>query len=66
MITRPRRRFWLKLAAGMLFALVAYGGSYYAAVVPKGVFWISNAVGGGRKIVGSEIVAEYQSRLHRS
>ena len=32
MTTRPRRRFWLKLAAGLLFAVVAYGGAYGASV----------------------------------
>ena len=29
--TRPRR-FWLKLAAGLLFAVVAYGGTYLATM----------------------------------
>ena len=33
MTARPRRRFWLKLAAGLLFAVVAYGGAYSAMVV---------------------------------
>ena len=41
---RTRRRFWLKLAAGLLFAVVAYGGAYYATVQPgwmiiSGVTW---------------------------
>ena len=27
-----RRRFWLKLAAGLLFAVVAYGGLYLGTV----------------------------------
>ena len=31
---RLRRRFWLKLAAGLLFAVVAYGGAYAVLVVP--------------------------------
>ena len=31
---RKRRRFWLKLAAGLLFAVVAYGGAYLSTVVP--------------------------------
>ena len=34
MTSRPRRRFWLKLAAGLLFAVVAYGGAYLACVKP--------------------------------
>ena len=25
---RPRRRFWLKLSAGLLFAVVVYAGAY--------------------------------------
>ena len=29
---RPRRRFWLKLVAGLLFAVVAYGAAYAATV----------------------------------
>ena len=29
-----RRRFWLKLAAGLLFAVVAYGGAYTVAMTP--------------------------------
>lgn len=28
----PRRRFWLKLSAALLFALIAYGGAYLVAV----------------------------------
>ena len=32
MTTRPRRRFWLKLAAGLLFAVLAYGGAYSVLV----------------------------------
>ena len=56
---KPKRRIWLKLAAGLLFAVVSYGAAYYAAVVPRGVFWIGNTAGAGREIVGSEIVAEY-------
>ena len=31
-----RRRFWLKLAAALLFAVVAYGGAYAAMVKPAG------------------------------
>ena len=34
MTKRPRRGFWLKLAAGVLFAVVAYGGAYVALVEP--------------------------------
>ena len=29
-----RRRFWLKFAASLLFALVAYGAAYFALVKP--------------------------------
>lgn len=29
---RKPRRFWLKVAAGLLFAVVAYGGAYVALV----------------------------------
>ena len=38
MTTRPRRRFWLKLAAGLLFAVVAYGGAYAAVVKPRTIW----------------------------
>ena len=34
MTPRPRRRFWLKLAAGLLFAVVAYGGAYLGTSRP--------------------------------
>lgn len=32
MTDRPRRRFWLKLSTGLLFAVVACGGAYVAMV----------------------------------
>ena len=35
MTSRPRRRFWLKIAAGLLFAVVAYFGAYYAMMEPR-------------------------------
>ena len=34
MTNSPRRRFWLKLAAGLLFAVLAYGGAYAALLRP--------------------------------
>ena len=34
MTARSRRRFWLKLSAGLLFAVVAYGGAYAVLVKP--------------------------------
>ena len=38
MTSRPRRRFWLKLTAGLLFAVLAYGSAYLALVTP-GMSW---------------------------
>ena len=34
MTAHPRRRFWLKFAAGLLFAVVAYVGAYALSVKP--------------------------------
>ena len=36
---RQRRRFWLKLAAGLLFGVAAYGGAYLAMVRPGNRSW---------------------------
>lgn len=41
---RRRGRFWLKLVAAMLFAVVAYGGAYAALVRPMRVIWISTPI----------------------
>ena len=37
--SRWKRRFWLKLAAGLLFAVVAYGGVYALTVRPSVLSW---------------------------
>ena len=37
MTNRMRRRLWVKLAAGLLFAVVAYGVMYAAAMTPRRV-----------------------------
>ena len=59
MTTRPRRRFWLKLAAGLLFAVVAYGGAYAAMVQPAGRI-VFGAPGGGKLPARLTIVPNYR------
>lgn len=39
-----RRQFWLKLAAGLLFAVGAYGGAYRACVHRQSVWWNDPAI----------------------
>ena len=59
MTARPRRRFWLKLAAGLLFALVAYGGAYAALVRPVTLLPLNFAIATSDAVAGVPRVPRY-------
>ena len=58
-----RRRFWLKLAAGLLFALVAYFGAYVATVGRERAVIVRNGV--AMHIVGAKDHPYYHVPLWR-